>query len=608
MTNLIRETDETLQTRGEWLIDDNHMLLNREMAREGRGGKLIKFNNPTISESTNRNAPPEEQNIPLDRHNQSSEVFEKFGILPLVNRYYDPYDVMSLFTLMPHDFLYFLNWSKSSEMIDIIFGIYLTNVINAIENRQEKEANITDAMSKAPSTLEMKETELKQAQRDLEELKATRESLHRKLSNKSQRLDALREESDVEERVNRLRSELSALQSHLADLKTQQAEKVSELGAKQNSIQRYEDTELVDDVGGIGDELASLMTVPDRCPVCTNAVDGNQRERLIHDEKCPLCAKEVDDDLLTVEKEYQADDSLFDRREEQREELDELYAERDGLEFQIEELEGEIESTKTEIESIKNTIDEQEFTEVIEQRSNLEQEIRNLRKEAVDIDVQIEGKKDEIKRLNYEVKANEHLSELLDERREMESALKSFHSIVLSVRRDQRRELKARLRTEIEENLLPIFDSGMFADAQGLSFDDEENYHFTLYAPSQRFKSSRAQSEAAESTLHALLFHTAILRLLAEEDNTPPIEMLVIDSPLTNDMDANNKSDVVDLIESLPDYLEKYQLIISMANSDTNLVERLREIDIPMKEFEKKVEESDEDQTIEFGNEDRGVA
>lgn len=45
-----------------------------------------------------------------------------------------------------------------------------------------------------------------------------------------------------------------------------------------------------------------------------------------------------------------------------------------------------------------------------------------------------------------------------------------------------------------------------------------------------------------------------------------------------------------------------------MAKSDTDLVERLEESDIPMKEFEKEIEESDEDQTIEFGNKDRGVA
>lgn len=72
--------------------------------------------------------------------------------------------------------------------------------------------------------------------------------------------------------------------------------------------------------------------------------------------------------------------------------------------------------------------------------------------------------------------------------------------------------------------------------------------------------------------------------------------------------DARNKSDVVGLIETLPDYLEEYQMIISMAKSETSLVERLKESDIPMEEFEKEVEESDEDQTMEFGNEDRGVA
>lgn len=607
MTNLIRDSTDTLQTRGEWLIDDDTLLLHRQMVRTGRGGKLSEFDKPTMTESPDEGAPPEDQQIPLDSHNQSSEVYEKIGLLPLINRDYDAYDVMSLFTLMPDDFLRFLNWNESSELIDIIFGIYLTNVINAIDARRE-EANLTNEMAEAPSTLEIVGRELEKARSELENLVAEKENLQSRLTNKEQRLKVLRQESDSEERFNRLRSEFSSLQSHLADLKTKQAEKVAELGETEKRIQRYEDSELIEDMGGIGEELQSLMTIPDRCPVCTNAVDNDQRERFIHEEKCPLCTKEIDDDLIAVEKDYQPDESLFERREEQKEELDELYAERDDLEFQIDELEDEINSTEEELAEIENTIAEQQLKGVIEQRKELEQELRELRNQAVEKEVQIDRKEDEIERLSYEVKANEHLSALLDERKDRDSALRTFRGIVISVRKDQRRELQTRLRTEIEQEILPKFTSGMFANARGLEFDDEENYHFTIFSPTQQFKSSRAQSEAAETTLHALIFHAAILKLLAEEGNVPPIEMLVIDSPLTNDMDVKNKRDVVDFISTLPAYLDSYQLIISMAESDADIIDRLEQSNIPMEEFDKGAESEEEDTALELGSDERGVA
>jgi predicted nucleic acid-binding Zn-ribbon protein len=563
------------------------------MTRKGRGGGLHGYDEPTITETSGEEVvPPEERDIPLDRHNQPSEVFERIGILPFVNRGYEIYELMSLYFLMPHDFLHFLNWSKAPEVIDITFGIYLTNVLNAIEDWRDDEADISDEMAESPSQIEHLEKKLDDAQDRVTKLQQQRKQLETQIASKTDRLESLKQGSNAEERLNELRSRIGVLQSKRADLKTQRSERVSELAETERKIQRYEDSELVDDIGDIGEELRSLMTVPDRCPVCTNTVDGTQRERLLRDQQCPLCDKDVDDELIRVEKEHQPDGSLFDRREEQREELEELETQRDDLEYDIKQLEQRIQSTEDEIEEVKEDIEDQDFEDVIQQRETIEQEVRELREEAASTEVDIESTENEIERLAYELWANRHLADLLEERKELDNALETLHGIVYRVRKDQRRELKARLREEMEDKILPKFERGTFAEARGVSFDSENNYHFTLHSPTQKFKSTRAERETAEATLHSLLFHSAVLNLLTEESNAPPIRMLTIDSPMTNDMDENNRYDVTNLLTSLPEYLNEYQIIVSMAESDSSLMKKLEQSHIPMKEFN-KAEEND---------------
>lgn len=604
MSNLIQDGADKLFTRGEWLTDTSSFLIDRSMTTRGRGGGLSDYDEPTITEiSEEEVVPPESRDVPQDRHNQPTEVFARIGILPFVNRDYKVYELMSLYFLMPQDFLHFLNWPKAPEVIDISFGIYLTNVLNAIDSWSDSEADIPNEMAEAPSQIEQRKNDIAEAREQLSTLRQEREQLENKIANKSERLESLKQGSDAEERLNELRSRIGVLQSKRADLKTQRSELVSKLGETERKIQRYEDSELVDDIGDIGDELRSLMTVPDRCPVCTNSVDGSQRERLLRHQQCPLCNKDVDEKLMRVEREYQPDGSLFDRREEQREELDELESQRDEFEFEVEQLEPRIQSTEEEIEEVEKAIEEQNFEDVIEQRETLEQEIRQLREEAVSIEVDIETVENKIERLEYELQASEYLSDLLEERKELNEALETFYNIVYRVRRDQRRNLQASLREEMEEELLPKFERGMFADVTGVSFDSDNNYHFTLHSPAQQFQSTRAEREAAEATLHSLLFHSAVLNLLTEKSNAPPFRMLMIDSPMTNDMDENNRHDIANILTTLPKYLSEYQVIISMAESDSNLIRRLKESQFSTEKFE-KVEEGDSGENKSLENDE----
>lgn len=603
MTNLIRDGEERLLTKGEWLTDSSSFLLERDMVRKGQGGALFGHNEPTITDIVDDTVePPEDRETPQDRHNQPSEVFENIGILPFINRGYEVYDFMSLYFMLPHNFLNFIEWHKSSEVIDISFGIYLTNVLNAIDERLDSEAQITGAIAESRIKLGQTEENLSQARSTLNELQEKQDLLQSEIVDKTERLESLKQGTTAEERLNELRSQKSLSQARRAELKTEQSEKVSELAATKRKIQRYEDSELIDDIGSIGQELRSLMTVPDRCPICTNPVDGHQRERMLKHHHCPLCDKEVDDELIRVEREYQSDDSIFERREVQKEELDDLQSQRDKLAHEIERLDDEIHTVEQEISGVEDSIQQHDVEDVIEHRQELEREIRELRKEAVSIEVRIDETINEIERLEYEVWANEHLESLYEERKDLKEAWETLRTIVSRVRRDNRRSLQNRIREEIETEILPKFDRGMFAEVGGLTFDSQDNYHFTLHSPTQQFKSSRADQEAAEATLHALVFHTAVLKLLTEQSNAPPIRMLVIDSPMTNDMDESNRRDVTNLLTSLPEYLANYQVIISMAHSNATLLERLKKSPYSMEEFDRSSEETEDGSDTNTGD------
>jgi hypothetical protein len=105
MTGLIQSGKDRASTNGQWLIDEENIVVKRELYREGRGGELCGHDKPVVVESK------EESDIPEDRHNQPEAVYKAVGITPLCNRGYDSYEFMSLFFLMSRDFLNFINWN-----------------------------------------------------------------------------------------------------------------------------------------------------------------------------------------------------------------------------------------------------------------------------------------------------------------------------------------------------------------------------------------------------------------------------------------------------------------------------------------------------------------
>ncbi|MFC6733052.1 hypothetical protein [Haladaptatus sp. GCM10025893] len=530
----------------------------------GSRGALHGEEKPVVIEDIDNSTVPE------DRHDQPETVFNKVGISPLYNRDYDVYDFMSLFFLMSRDFLNFINWKgNSTEVIDILFGIYLTNVSNAVDNRMDKLGDIGDSMEDANWKSEEYKKKLKNRREDFKELEKSREAIASIIADKRENLESLRNSGDSEERLNRLRSRQSSLKSKLADLKSQRTELVSDLAAARRVIERYEDNELTGDLKEIADELHDLLSVPDRCPVCMNDVDANQRRQLKNEHSCPLCSKEMPEDRIEKEKEYQTPKSLSERREQQQQELEELLEEEAELEARISRLDSRISSAETDIKEVEQRLEESDLDKEIERREELESEIRTLREKAVNLDVKLDTTRIEITELEWEVKAQEYLKEMKDNRKDRSSYLSRLSGIVDSERKNQRRKLQMQLDEQMEYLIENCLTEGFFSEVTSVSFDGPENYHFTVHTPTRRYKSSQAEKESAEATLQSLIFHTAVLRHLSKSQNESfPFRLFVIDSPLSNDMDSGNESDVLSILSFLPEYLDEYQTIVTMAKPE----------------------------------------
>jgi hypothetical protein len=281
---------------------------------------------------------------------------------------------------------------------------------------------------------------------------------------------------------------------------------------------------------------------------------------------------------IEKEREYQTEDSVVERLEEQRAELNQLRQEETDLEFEITSLEEEIERVESNIEDVENRLEENDFNEEIEQREQLEHEIRSLRREAAGVSVDIETIRNRLDGLNKEIKAQNHLLAIGKEYETRVSDWKRLRDLIEIVRQDQRRALQRRLEARMDE-VLGYFSEGIFGHPNtNATFPNPENYRFSVHTPDRTYQSSKPEEESSEATLHALLFHTAVLKQISEEMvNGIPIRFLVIDSPYTGDHSPENQYDVTQLLTALPAYLEEYQIILTMAKPSDDRLSRFHE-------------------------------
>jgi len=559
MTRLITKERSALNTVGYWTIDDTPYTLERSLRQSGPGSSLSGNSEPYLSEDHTTEASIS------GKFTNPSEVLENFGLQTLKQRGHDPYEVLSLFFLMSEDFTRFLG-EKHSELMDLLFGVNITTVMSAVENKIE-ELELNSVEEDSLQKLRRYESEKESLETRHNDLSYKLQTRVDELKEKEDELESLKEILSGEDKLDRLRSRRDDLRGRLADLKTERSEVVENLASVRRTIERYEDTELVEDMTGIADELRNFMTIPDRCPVCTNQVETDQREALLHDHSCPLCKKEMPDDRYRAEVEYeQSEDATATDGNRHQESLEELHSREQELIGEQNRLENQINSIEQQIADLSEDITDSNLSDLADEKDDLQKEVRTLRDETVDLQIQLESVEHKLDDVEYEIWANSHLLDIAREKNERRDAFRRLKSLIENARKRQREDVKKRVSKEMRD-LFTHFSRGMLAEAHDVQFKSGGSYHFEIVTPEQNLDSSVADESTAEINLHAFLFHTAVLKLLSKSLNSLPLRLFVIDSPFANEVDEQNAKDISDFLTALPQILPDYQIVLASAET-----------------------------------------
>ena len=559
MTKLVKTDKTASSTTGFWTIDDSPKTLERNLRQSGQGNSLSGDDEPYLSEGHTQGGTISAE------FTDPSRVLETFGLQSLKQRGHDPYSVLSLFFLMSEDFTRFLG-ETHSELIDLLFGINITTVISAIENKID-ELELEDIENEAAQRRRQYSDQEEDIREDLLSVESQLETELDELKQKEDQLNNFKEALEGENQLNELRSQRNDQKGRLADLKTERSEVVEELASVRRTIERYQDTELVDDMSGIADELRNFMTIPDRCPICTNEIDTDQREAMLHEHACPLCRKEMPDDRYRTEVEYAEPEEATESDSTHHEEsLDEYREEERRLVAKRERLDNQIESLEAGIKELTRDIEENDLSDLADKKDELQREVRDLRDKTVERQVKLDTLSQQLTRVTYERKAYEHLVDIANEKNSRREAFVRLKGIVEQARRNRREKIKSRIGEEIQ-GLFDHFTQGTLRDAHNIKFKSGGSYHFEITTSTDVLDSSVADESTAEINLHALLFHTAILKLRSQSIEGPPLKLFVIDSPFANEVDERNASDIADFISALPEILPDYQVILASADT-----------------------------------------
>ncbi|QRV14657.1 hypothetical protein JMJ58_17260 [Haloterrigena salifodinae] len=568
LTDLIRKGRSAARTNTYWQVNGENYLISRILKRDNG---LVEY--PRVTQS------PETRGIEEDRRDNQAKVSDLIGISPLEERLserpYDLYRILGLFFTTSKNWRLFMDWNKAADMLDIIFRVNLTNVINASKARMEEKYSIDSDAEKATLQLNNRKDEKQTVESEIRSLEQERDRISTELADLRDQLRSVRrtlkEETDSEVNADELQSRKNTLESKEASIQRQLRDKAEQLAKKRRLINRYEDTDLKEDVDVVADEVKNLMSVPDQCPICANKVDKEQRARFLEHNHCPLCNKDVPEDRRRVEKEYQADESITAIQEKHEEKLDKLEQERDSLKFDINTLQERLEDTQSQLEQVKQVLEEGEIGELVDEREELEQEERGLEEELAKVQGKIDSKENRLEELESEVEELEALVEEFEQNNRKRQMLSSFNTIVQNKRDREQRKLKDRLE-EVMLELTDYFTEGTFSDVVDVVFPDKGQYTFEIHkSDGTILDSTDPQESTAEVVLHALLFHTAVLKELDTTNRNLPLRLFVIDSAFTNEQDMWNERDLAAFLSELPDILNNYQIIISMAEIDMDL-------------------------------------
>lgn len=565
LTGLIRNGKSAATTNTYWKANGENYLIYR-ILKENNG--LLEY--PRVTRS------PESQGVEEDRRDSQPKVSDLIGILPLEERLsektFDLYRILGLFFITSKNWRLFMDWNKASDMLDIIFRVNLTNVINASKARMEEKYSIDSDAEEATIQRDNKKDEKEAVEREIRNLEHERDRVTTELADLRDQLRSVRRvlkaenESGVD--ADELQSRKNTLESKEASIQRQLRDKAEELAKTRRLINRYEDTDLKEELDVVADEVRNLMSVPEQCPICTNSVDNEQRTQFLEHNHCPLCSKEVPEDRRRVEKEYQADESITAIQEKQQERLEELEEDKDDFEFKINTLQERLEDTQAQLDQVRQALEEGDVGELIEEREELEEEEQELEQELAEVQGKIDSKENTLSDLEDEVQELEALVEEFQQNNRKRKMLSSFNTIVEDKRDKEQRELKDRLEDVMLE-LTEYFTEGTFSDVENVKFPNKGEYSFEIHkSDGTVLDSTEPQESTAEVVLHAILFHTAVLKELSESNRNLPFRLFVIDSAFTNEQDKWNTMDLTNFLSKLPKVLSDYQVIFSMAEQD----------------------------------------
>lgn len=561
----VTEGFSTLTTDGYWSVDGSEFLVRRILKDNGAYTQHDQVRLIEDPPSPDDSSPDEV--ISFGNPQSERDWFEKFGFEPLEARKFGRYNLFSLFFLMSADYKLFLDWQESTQLLDLLFGINLSGVTHEIERRIKSDYELEEKEEDAPTKLTQARSDIEKLQSETSDLREEIEKKRSVLEEKKDELESIRNVLQGEDELEELRTEKSRVLRRINRLEDERLKKKDNLRTIEQDISRYEERELSREIGPLAADLQQLMAVPESCPICANDVEKEQKQRLVDEAKCPLCAKEVKDERHDSITETDGEDVLL-HQEEREEELENLREEKRLVKGKIQNLEGQIDSLEGRVEDIERRINTSDVSDYVERRDELESKVSELESEVTNLKVDLDSAESRLESTKEELDELQRLKEEHDRKVHKQNVLNKFSSLVTQEIQDERRVIQQDLEDIINDLLDDYFTQGLFENAINVEFEEDGKYDFTIFRGSGDAKpSTRKNSETTEGVIQGLLFHTAVLKYLSERGTDLSIRLFLIDAPFSNEPDGNNASDIADLLISLPDILEEYQIIITMADS-----------------------------------------
>lgn len=249
------------------------------------------------------------------------------------------------------------------------------------------------------------------------------------------------------------------------------------------------------------------------------------------------------------------------------EKLEQLLSREREIEGELNLLDSRIQDHQDQLNTVEGQIEESDINQLIDRRDELETRISELEREATSIQVEFNAKQEELKDATVRLEELEEAYERRREKVQKQQALRSFERIVRGHIEAERTELKNNLQAEMK-SLLSYFEHGRFANAQNVVFHPQGGYDFTVVIEDgDDVPSDRHNEFSNEGKILALLFHTAVLKQLADQSNTLPIRMFFFDSPYFEIPDTGNAPDISNFLLALPEELPDYQVVLTVTDS-----------------------------------------